>query len=169
MDESPSNRCISPKYLWQRAFMAYARQAHTPGLAAAGRTWNPVKHPRSTSRLPLININFVEKIVPNGSRDFGAGLPGQSLSSSLSSLFFSVVFFFAPSKRDQERNPVSAFASARRMNMTILMYKIRLPEMRRNERVCGLLNAERSERRGRGETSNANARCEHGETRFDER
>lgn len=41
--------------LWRTAVQAWQRP-----------TWNPVEHPSSTSRPPLININFVEKIVPNG-------------------------------------------------------------------------------------------------------
>lgn len=58
-----------------KVLMAYVRLWHT--LARVHQdtrqrtTWNRVEHSRSTSRLPLININFIEKIVPNGSRNFG--------------------------------------------------------------------------------------------------
>lgn len=86
------NRCISPKYLWQRAFMAYATLAGTHRQTWQRPTWNPVEHPRSTSRLPLININFIEKIVPNGSqRKFGADWLGGCHCRSLFRYFVGTI------------------------------------------------------------------------------
>ena len=55
----PMPGCILPKYLWQHVYGIQAVQAWQRP------TWNPVEHPPSTSRPPLININFMEKIVPN--------------------------------------------------------------------------------------------------------
>lgn len=55
----PMLGCILPKYLWQHVYGIEAVQAWQ------WPTWNPVEHPPSTSRPRLININFMEKIVPN--------------------------------------------------------------------------------------------------------
>lgn len=80
----PMSGCILPKYLWQHVYGIQAVQAWQRP------TWNPVEHPLSTSRPPLININFMEKIVPNAGQrhSFRFGRNGRPVLFAVSPFLF---------------------------------------------------------------------------------